>query len=88
MKICSDSKNDRQSDFSNILTWVNRRRFICLSRTLNKILSDLICKFRDSKMSKTETLCPKSYALKKPKYYTSNYDVIDSGVTEDGERIF
>jgi len=36
------------------------------------------------KMSKTETLCPKSYALKKPKYYTSNYDVIDSGATEDG----
>ena len=39
-------------------------------------------------MSKTETLCPKSYALKKPKYYTSNYDVIDSGATEDGKRIF
>ena len=39
-------------------------------------------------MSKTETLCPKSYALKKPKYYTSNYDVIDSGATEDGKRFF
>ena len=39
------------------------------------------------KMGKTrETgVCAKSFSLKKPKFYQSNYDVIDSGTDKDGK---
>ena len=30
-------------------------------------------------------VCAKSFSLKKPKFYESNYDVIDSGTDKDGK---